>query len=215
MVYITIICLALSSLVAVGNLGGCIAAMRRKRQGIDRGYSSVPLISLVFAFLAWLTARHTVGAWAFLPTVIDPGTWMLPVLPWVLVKDFGTRMTTGGWHRLTQFLMERLPADIPYDDLAQLCLGVHAYATGMPDDLLPLLNKEDQACAFAELVRLRFDDEYGSGRAAFYGASLHPPTEKGHWIEVIASIYKIGNTLDLEREKAIRQKYISGGTTQV
>lgn len=215
MICISISCLAFSALVAFGNLVGCIAAVRRKRRGIDRGYSSVPLISLVFAFLAWLAARHTIGAWAFLPTIIDPGTWMLVVLPWVFVKDFGTSKTTGDWHRLTQFLMERLPADIPYDDLAQLCLGLHACTTGMPDDLLPLLNKDDQACAFAEFVRLRFDSEYGSGRAAFYGASLQPPTGKGHWIEVIASIYKIGNTLDLEREKAIRKKYISGGTTQV
>ena len=47
------------------------------------------------------------------------------------------------------------------------------------------------------------------------GANHHRSTEEGHWIEVIASIYKIGNTLDVERETAIRQKYISGGTTQV
>ena len=116
------------------------------------------------------------------------------------------RTSAADWHRLTQYLMEHLPADIPYDNLAQLCLGLHAYTTGMPDDLLPLLNKDDQARAFAEFVRLRFDNEYSSGRSALYGANHHKPTEKGHWIEVIASAYKIGNTLDVEREKAIRAK---------
>lgn len=32
--------------------------------------------------------------------------------------------------------------------------------------------------------------------SAIYGANHHEVTEKGHWIEVIASIFKIGDTVD-------------------
>jgi hypothetical protein len=87
MIYLSVICLILSSLIALGNIGGSVAAWRRKKRGIDRGYSNVPLISLLFSYLAWLSARNTIGLWALLPTVLDPGTWMLISLP-LLLKDW-------------------------------------------------------------------------------------------------------------------------------
>ena len=110
------------------------------------------------------------------------------------------------WRKLTQYLIDCLPKDLPYDDLAQLCIGIHIYVDGIPDELFPILNKDNQAMAFAEFVRQRFDDSYGYAISGHYGASYHRPTEKGHWIEVIASIYKDGTTFDRVREKAIRDK---------
>src|SRR5207249_4250949 len=46
---LSILFLAAASLVAVGNIFGCAAAMIRKRNGIDRGFSAVPIVSLVFS----------------------------------------------------------------------------------------------------------------------------------------------------------------------
>ena len=115
-------------------------------------------------------------------------------------------MMKNDWRWLMQYLLDRLPADIAYDDLAQLCLGLHCYVDGVPSDLQPLLNKEDQAEAFADFVRNRFDEDYGTGESAKYGANHHRPTDKGHWIEVIASMYKTGGAFDAEREREIRRK---------
>ncbi len=111
------------------------------------------------------------------------------------------------WKRLTQYLTDRLPKDVSYDDLAQLCMGLHVYVDGIPSEMQGLLNKDDEAMAFAEFVRQRFDDSYGYAASARYGANLNRPTEKGHWLEVIASIYKDGAIFDRQREKSIREKF--------
>ena len=87
MIYVSIIFLILSALVALGNIGGIVSALRRKKQGDDHGYSSVPFISLIFSYFAWLSARDAIGLWAFLPAVLDPGTWMLLALP-LKLKDW-------------------------------------------------------------------------------------------------------------------------------
>lgn len=84
MLYISVILLTLSALVALGNIGGIISALRRQKRGGKHGYSSVPLISLMLSYFAWLSSRDIVGLWAFLPAVLDPGTWMLVgLLPFV------------------------------------------------------------------------------------------------------------------------------------
>jgi hypothetical protein len=113
------------------------------------------------------------------------------------------------WYKLTQYLLDHLPDDIPYDDLAQLCVGLHMHADGVPARRHPLLNGDEQASAFAELVQQRFNDDYGRFDWARYGARMHRPTEKGHWVEVIASIYKDGDTFEPEREREIRARYLA------
>ena len=88
MTMLGIIFLVLSALIASGNIGGCIAAHHRKRKGIPGGYSNVPLFSLLFSTLAWLLARKTLGAWSFLPAIVDPGTLMTIIAPWILFNEF-------------------------------------------------------------------------------------------------------------------------------
>jgi hypothetical protein len=73
--------IALATLVAIGNMAGVYGALRRQRQGISGGYSCVPVLSISFAFVARSLASETVGWWAFLPAVLDPGTWVVAVLP--------------------------------------------------------------------------------------------------------------------------------------
>lgn len=107
---------------------------------------------------------------------------------------------------LTEYMLDRLPAELSYDDLAQLCISLHVSADGIPAELQPLLQKEAQAQAFADFVTARYDESCGKGLAARYGANHHDARDKGHWIEVIASLYKIGNTLDHGRAQEIRSK---------
>ena len=85
MVYFAYASLGVSVLIAIGNIVGCIGASRRKKRGIEEGYSSVPLISLLFSFLAWAFGGSAIGIWAFIPAALDPGTWMLIGLPLALV----------------------------------------------------------------------------------------------------------------------------------
>jgi hypothetical protein len=56
MVVVGVILTALSSLVVIFNICGCIGACRNQKRGIDRGYSNVPLISLLFGILGWIFA---------------------------------------------------------------------------------------------------------------------------------------------------------------
>ena len=109
--------------------------------------------------------------------------------------------------KLLEFLDSRLPRDIDYDDLAQLCLGMHCYIDLIPEELTSELDKQTQAIAFSEFVRKNFDQNYGRTSWVRYGANFQSVLDKGHWLEVITSMYKKGNTLDDVREEAIRQKF--------
>jgi len=90
-----VICLFLASYAALMNIAGCIAGARRRRKGIEGGYSNVPLVSLLFSTLAWYLTKEQIGLWAFLPAILDPGTLMTllapVVLPWIFYKDFRRR----------------------------------------------------------------------------------------------------------------------------
>ena len=88
MLIIACVLVALSCLVAAANISGCVAAHRHKKKGIDKGYSNVPFLSLLFSFVAWLLGREQIGFWPFLPAAFDPGTWMTLCLPWVIWAEF-------------------------------------------------------------------------------------------------------------------------------
>jgi hypothetical protein len=88
MLTVAFILMGLASLVAIGNISGCLAAHKRKKQGIDKGYSNIPLVSLAFSILAWLAGHDRLGMWPFLPAALDPGTWLSLYMPWVIWTQF-------------------------------------------------------------------------------------------------------------------------------
>jgi len=110
---------------------------------------------------------------------------------------------------LYDFLEKKVPWDIGYMELAQFCLSLHCTAEGLPLELSDGFDKDIQASAFARFVSNHFDDKYGIPMAAYYGANFHRATEKGHWIEVIASIYKKGDTMDEDLVAEVRRKILS------
>jgi len=77
----------LSTLVAVGNITGVLAAVRRKKRGEDRGFSCVPVLSLVLGIAAWIVGPEPLGAWLLLPALLDPATWSLALLPFYAFTD--------------------------------------------------------------------------------------------------------------------------------
>ena len=80
--------LGLSTLLALGNIAGVTGAYWNRAHGIDRGYSCVPLVSLVFAVVAWFFLRHSLGVWVYVPSALDPGTWVSFCIPWVIWKHY-------------------------------------------------------------------------------------------------------------------------------
>lgn len=88
MFWVSIVLLVIASLIAFANVGGSIDAARRHRKGEKGGYSYVPLLSLICSAGAWALARDTIGFWAFVPAVLDPGTWVLVALPGAIINSY-------------------------------------------------------------------------------------------------------------------------------
>lgn len=75
----------LASLVAMANLFGTYQALQLQRKGMSKGYSSVPLLSMMLSLGALGALYGTIGYWALLPAALDPGTWSVVILPFYLV----------------------------------------------------------------------------------------------------------------------------------
>jgi hypothetical protein len=82
---IGIVFAVLASLIAALNLTGTYQAIQRQRKGDPRGYSSVPLFSLMLSLGALGLLYKSIGYWALLPAALDPGTWSIFILPFYLV----------------------------------------------------------------------------------------------------------------------------------
>lgn len=104
---------------------------------------------------------------------------------------------------LTSFLLKQRPSGLVYDDAAQLCLRLHCVIDGVPSELRSQTTLPALADVFAELARIGWVREQSSPMSSFYGARLHEVTDRGHWVEVIASIYKKGDVVDVARGDAL------------
>jgi len=78
----------LATFVAVGNIRGCVWAAHNKKNGVDKGYSTVPFVSVLLCGCAYLLAKDVLGLWVFVPALIDPGTLMTLYFPWVVWTEF-------------------------------------------------------------------------------------------------------------------------------
>jgi len=88
MLYLSIACIVLSTLVAVGNIAGCIGAAKRRKEGIEGGYSNVPFVSVGLSIGGYFLGGSSVGPWAFAPALLDPGTWVLLAVPVAIVGSY-------------------------------------------------------------------------------------------------------------------------------
>jgi hypothetical protein len=108
-------------------------------------------------------------------------------------------MTIGELIRAT------FPEGLAYDDAVQLCLTLYSFKV-LPDEMMRQCTKENLAVVFADLASTGFVISIQPSTAVLYGANFHDTNEKGHWIEVIASIFKVGNTLNMDRSKVLAEK---------
>lgn len=103
---------------------------------------------------------------------------------------------------LEPYIREAFPDGLRYNEAAQLCLRLYCSVEGIPEELHGECSKDGLAEVFARLAAtgLLTDEPLF---AALYGANFHKVKEKGHWVEVIASLFKKGNTRDMELGEAV------------
>jgi hypothetical protein len=98
--------------------------------------------------------------------------------------------------QLEHYLSDAFPDGLSYNDAAQLCLRLYCTLDGVPSELHTQCNKDTLSEVFALLAGSDFI-KGNALKASLYGANFHSITDKGHWVEVIASVFKKGDTVDL------------------
>jgi len=96
---------------------------------------------------------------------------------------------------IEKLIENSFPLGLSYDSAAQLCLRLYSTLDGVPDEFHEECNKEGLSKAFSKLATNGFIQQ-GERDTAYYGANFHSINDKGHWVEVIASIFKCGDTVD-------------------
>ena len=82
---VSAILMLVAALTAVGNWGCVIASERNKRRKVDKHVSTVPLISLILAGLAYEIYPFSPKRWIGIIPAVDIGNWMLVIgLPWAI-----------------------------------------------------------------------------------------------------------------------------------
>ncbi len=77
----------LSCFICLTNIVNGIERMVRKRRGVTvRRGSNIHVLSIVFAIMAYVFAKDTLGAWVFIPAVIDPATLFIFAAPILLFR---------------------------------------------------------------------------------------------------------------------------------
>lgn len=88
--YIGIAFAALSCLVCVTNIVNYTLRMMKKRRGETYGKSSgIHVLSMVFSIMAYVFARDSLGAWVFIPAILDPATLFIFAAPILLFRTRG------------------------------------------------------------------------------------------------------------------------------
>jgi hypothetical protein len=90
---ITAIILMLMALyISVMNWGCVIASSLNKERGIDKHHSTVPLVSLILAGLAYPLYPYEPKGWVVILPLIDIGNWIFVIgLPWAMAKGIQGR----------------------------------------------------------------------------------------------------------------------------
>lgn len=92
-------------------------------------------------------------------------------------------------------LSDSFKKGLSYNRTAQLCLRLSCSLDGVPECVHEQCTKENLAITFSELAKSNFIVG-DTSKSILYGANHHLITDKGHWIEVIASIFKVGNIVN-------------------
>ena len=92
---------------------------------------------------------------------------------------------------LFNYLNESISNDATYRDLSNLCLTLFCTCSILPKRFeTAIINKEKLGIIFSKIAQERNIISYPP-TASFYGASFHNTHSEGHWLEVMASVFKL------------------------
>jgi len=74
---IAVVLVAMAAFIVVLNWGYVIINFRNKRKGIDQRHSTIPLVSLVLATIAFEICPFAPRGWIGIIPLVDIGNWLL------------------------------------------------------------------------------------------------------------------------------------------
>ena len=86
--------LLFAAYVVVMNWGCVIVSRRNKRRRIDQHHSTIPIVSLILAALAYLLYPRPDKIWMISVPLLDIANWSLLLLPGVLLRELRTKRVT-------------------------------------------------------------------------------------------------------------------------
>jgi hypothetical protein len=96
---------------------------------------------------------------------------------------------------IEEYIESGFPDGLEYNMAVQLCLRLFCTVEGIPASLHEECTKQNLAQVFTNLASKGFV-KGSTLESAIYGANHHGINEKGHWVEIIASIFKTGDTVN-------------------
>jgi hypothetical protein len=100
---------------------------------------------------------------------------------------------------LLNYLEKKFPNGINYLDAVNICMGLYVSENCIPSEILDEECTMDKlSITFANLSKLNKIHDYVPYKSVEFGANSHDVSDKGHWIEVLSSILKKGNSPDID-----------------
>ena len=90
--------LTLGALIVIINWGYVLVSMRNYKRGVDRHYSTIPIVSLVLTGLAFLIHPGPAKLWMLAVPLVDIANWTLLWLPVVFFQVGKSRQRSAGRH---------------------------------------------------------------------------------------------------------------------
>jgi hypothetical protein len=96
---------------------------------------------------------------------------------------------------LESYISESFKNGLRYNDAAQLCLRLFCSVDKIPTQYHAECNKDNLAVVFTNLSinGLIVEDNHIASK---YRSNVYSINDNAHWLAVIASIFKVGNTVD-------------------
>jgi hypothetical protein len=88
--------LVLAALVALVNWVCFLRNYRNRRRGVDQHASIIPALGFILLVIAGFICPHGPGAWIVVPVMVDPGTWVVIALPFVMLREWLSPKKPGG-----------------------------------------------------------------------------------------------------------------------
>ena len=108
-----------------------------------------------------------------------------------------------------EFLIKNsFPKGLTYNEAAQLCIRLFCSVEGLPENIHAECTKENLSKVFSELVQTKFVSN-NAIEAPLYGANFHKINSVGHWVEIIASVFKNKKEIDASIGRKLVSKMVS------